>query len=150
MEVSNVWEYLDNFWVLTGLVLVVFAGLLKLLPVKKISSLATERLIHKGINYLFILSLISIVLGFVPFQKDEQTPHSLDQVPIAAESTQAIDNNTGTAVNAGGNVSINQPPPPAQDRTDSGSSSNINQQINNNSGISINAGGDVSATIQEK
>jgi len=149
-KVSNVWEYLDNVWKLAGFVLVVFASILKLLPVKKLSTMATERLIHKGINLLFFLALVSIVLGFVTSQNDEQTSLSTEQIPIAAESTQAIDNNTGTAVNAGGNVSFNQPPPPTQDRTDSDSSSNVNQQIDNNSGIAINAGGDISATLQER
>lgn len=39
METANVWEYLDNIWVLTGLVLVIFAGLLKSLSDKKMTLL---------------------------------------------------------------------------------------------------------------
>ncbi len=65
LETANVWEYLDNIWVLTGLVLVVFAGLLKSISGKKLNSPAVEKLMQKGINYLFILGLVGIVFGFV-------------------------------------------------------------------------------------
>jgi glucan phosphoethanolaminetransferase (alkaline phosphatase superfamily) len=150
MEISNALEYLDNFWVRSGLALVLLTSLLKLLPVNILKSPAVERLMHKGINYLFILGLVSIVLGFVTFQNDEQISPSIDQVPIAAEITQTISNNTGTAMNAGENMSVNQPLPSAQDHTRSESSSIVNQRIKDNSGNAFNAGSNVSATIQEK
>lgn len=65
MENSNVWEYLNNVWVSVGLIFVVFTGLFKLLLVKNLDNTAVELLMHKVINYSFILGLVSIILGFV-------------------------------------------------------------------------------------
>jgi len=141
METANVWEYLNNVWVLAGLVFVVFAGLLKTLSGKQLDNPAVERLMHKGVNYLFILGIVGIVLGFVmPENKDTKT----------TEVTQTISNNSGTAINAGGDVNDNKPFSPESDRTHQERPSSVNQQIKDNSGVAINAGGNVSAHIQEK
>ncbi|MDP2141624.1 MAG: hypothetical protein Q8L20_12520 [Gammaproteobacteria bacterium] len=141
METANVWEYLDNVWVLTGLVLVVFAGLLKSLSSMKLDNPAVERLMNKGVNYLFILGLVGIILGFVlPGTKNTDAPRI----------TQTIDTNTGGAFNAGRDVNSNQSSLPAPDRPRSERPNTVNQQIKENSGIAINAGGDVSTNIPEK
>lgn len=141
MEKANVWEYLNNFWVLAGLVLVVFAGLLKSLSDKKLDNPAVENLMHKGINYLFILGIVGIVLGFViPESKNTKTP----------EINQTISNSSGTAINARGDVNYNQPSSPESDHTHRERPRSVNQQINDNSGIAINADGNVSTRIQEK
>lgn len=96
---------------------------------------------HKGINYLFILGLVGIVLGFViPENKNTKT----------SEITQTINNSSGTSINAGGDVNNNQPSSPASDHTHQERPSSVNQQIKDNSGIAINAGGNVSTRIHEK
>lgn len=138
METANVWEYLDNVWVLVGLALVVFSGILKLLPVNNLDSPATERLLHKGINYLFILGLVSTILGFIVPEPNGKS-----------EIMQTISNNRGTAINAVGNVNT-QPEPPTPDRSRQERQNTINQEIKDNSGIAINAGGNVSTNIQGK
>lgn len=140
VEIANVWEYLDNSWVLAGLVLIVLAGILRLLPVKNLDSPAIERLMHKGITYLFIFGLVSTVLGFiVPELKDK------------SQITQTISNNSGTSINAGGNVNATQSAPFIPDRSSHQEHPNtINQEIKDNSGIAINTGGDVLTEIQRK
>lgn len=129
METANVWKHLKNIWVLAGLVLVVFTSLLKLLPVDVLDSPAIERLMDKGIDYLFILGLVCIVLGFVISRN---------------KISQTISKNTGTAINAVGDVNINQPSSTTSDRTQSIHPTSLNQQIKDNDGKAINAGGNVS------
>lgn len=141
METANVWEYLNNVWVLAGLVLVVFAGLLNSLSDKKLENPAVEKLMNKGVNYLFILALVCIVLGFV-------VPESKNANIV--ESTQTISNSSGTAINASGNVDSNSSSFSGSDRTRQERPNKVNQQIDDNNGIAINAAGDVSTNIQEK
>lgn len=141
MGATNVWEYLDNIWILAGFVLIVFAGLLKSISGKKFSDPSVEKLMHKGINYLFILGLVSIIMGFVkPENKNTK----------ASEITQTINNSSGTSINAGRHVNHNQPSSPASDHAYQEHSSSVNQQIKDFSGVAINAGGNVSTRIHEK
>lgn len=140
-DMTQLWEYLDNVWALAGLVLVVFTGLLKSLLGQKLENPAIEKLMHKGVNYLFILGLISIVLGFVvPESKKTKT----------SEINQTITNSSGFTINAVGNVNLNSSSSSASDLTHQDYPSRVNQQIKDNSGTAINAGGDVSTRIQEK
>lgn len=62
---NNIWQYLNNGWVLAGLVLVVFAGILKLLPTKDLPPQAVDQLIRYVVKLLYKLSLICLVGGFV-------------------------------------------------------------------------------------
>ncbi len=162
MESTNIWEYLDNIWVLAGLVLVAFTGLLKLLPIKNLGRSATERLMHKGINYLFILGFVSIMLGFAISDKSKTTPYQneadasssprspTNQDHTEVESLQVIKGNKGTAINAAGDVSVNQPLPPTPDHAPSDLPGPIDQHIEGNNGIAINAGGGVSINNLDK
>lgn len=152
-NITQLWEFLENFfvvavlkdldnvWVLAGLVLVVFTGLLKLLLGQKLENPAIEKLMHKGVNYLFILGLVSIALGFV-VPESKNTKNS--------EINQTISNSSGSAINAARDINLNSSSSSASDRSHQDYSSRVNQQIKDNSGIAINAGRDVSTNIQEK
>ncbi len=65
-NVNNWIEHLQHPLVLAGFGLFVFAGLLKplFLNNKKLSGAASERLLRRGINFIFILALLAVISGF--------------------------------------------------------------------------------------
>lgn len=97
MKTVNVWENLHNGWVLAGFVLVILAGILKTIPTKKLDNPAVERLLHKGVNFFFVLGIVSIVLGFVV---PERTSTGTTEIK------QTISHTSGNAINVGGDVNL--------------------------------------------
>jgi len=151
MDVSGVWEYLTNVWVLVGLVLVLFSSILMLLPVKILDSSAVFWLMRRGMNYLFILGLVSITLGFVQNNSNNQSDQERTSAKVeSAKTVQKIENGSGTAINSGGNVVFNQAYPMLQDCPTTEQAGFIDQQIKGNSGIAVNAGCNVSMDTPEK
>ncbi len=65
-NVNNWIEHLQHPLVLAGFGLFVFAVLLKplFLSNKKLSGAASERLLRRGINFIFILALLAVISGF--------------------------------------------------------------------------------------
>ena len=94
-------------------------------------------------NFAPIQSTPSEIVKPIPSPTPEIKP-----TPSPAKTTQIIRNNTGKAVNAGGNISIHQPTHTPTKPTPRPAS--IYQQIDGNSGTAINAGGDVVVDKLEK
>ena len=96
MDNTTEWiEHLKHPLVLAGFGLFVIAMLLK--PVfsnshKKLSGRATERLMSKSINYVFILALLVIVAGFVLSLKSKVTTNlATPQKSNITEPTTKVD-----------------------------------------------------------
>ncbi|HRJ54334.1 MAG TPA: hypothetical protein PLE99_16355 [Candidatus Thiothrix moscowensis] len=65
MDNPGTWlEHLKHPMVLAGFVLFVLIGLLKVFMGSKDLSEANERLLHKGMNFVFVLGVLIIVGGF--------------------------------------------------------------------------------------
>jgi len=106
MDVSGVWEHLDNVWVLAGLVFVLFSGLLKLLAAKISNGAAVERLILNGMRYLFVLGLVSIVLGFVQNNVDDK----INGIQTSAQEKLRKVSNEGGSTDREREVDVNSKP----------------------------------------
>ncbi|RTZ63720.1 MAG: hypothetical protein DSZ29_06545 [Aquificaceae bacterium] len=104
-----VWiEHLKHPLVLAGFGLFVLALLLK--PIfsnshNKLSGRATERLMSKAINLIFVLALLVIIAGFVLSLKPE--PIIKDSVVPQKTVEQNVSGSGSNTINAGGNVMIN-------------------------------------------
>ncbi|MDD5391995.1 MAG: hypothetical protein PHE17_03145 [Thiothrix sp.] len=70
-------EHLKHPMVLAGFVLFVLVGLLKVFMGNNELSEANERLLHKGMNFVFVLGVLIIVGGFA---------YSIVQAPAATPS----------------------------------------------------------------
>lgn len=86
METPNFWKYLDNIWILTGLVLVIAISLLKMLSVNNLNSRKSKQQLQKGINYLFVLGITGMALGILFSQNSnltapQQTKNNLLDAP---------------------------------------------------------------------
>jgi len=114
--------------VLSGFALMLFVGLTKWLSARKLSGKDSGKLYGKIINGAWVLALFIILLG-------------LGQGLIPKPAEQAIRTNSGTAVNAQGNVS--QGGPSATNPPSATPPKPINQTIENNQGTAINSGGAV-------
>lgn len=143
-------EHLSNPLVLVGFAVFTLAGLVKLFKPEKLNGKETAGLFHKGLNFVFVLGLLVVVLGFAnSFMEKWQTAEAAKSATVPP-NTQTISGNTGTAVMGGGDVNYNQgsgtlsqqsretAPPPA----------NLQQHIENNSGTAVMSGSD--ANVQQK
>ncbi|SDW43999.1 hypothetical protein [Nitrosomonas communis] len=114
METFNFWNYLDNIWVLTGLILVIAVSLLKMLSVNNQNSRKSKQQLQKGINYLFVLSITGMALSILFSQNSSQTtPQQTSlsfptQDAIDHRSPQSFGSDTDNAVNTGDNMNFNQ------------------------------------------
>lgn len=151
MEVSSVWNYLDNIWILSGLVLVILVSLLKMLSVNNLNNRKTKQQVQKGMNYLFVLGLTGMALGamftqnsnFTPLQQSNADlfgPSFSNQDYLDAYSSQALSD--GVAVNAGGGADFARLFHTMPDRIRSERPNSVQSPINENSGVAINAGED--------
>lgn len=103
-------EHLKHPMVLAGFVLFVLVGLLKMFMGSKDLSATNERILHKGMNFVFILGVLIIVGGFA---------YSIVSAPPApASSAAAAPLTTGdqSPVVSGsqGDVNINFGAPPVK------------------------------------
>lgn len=74
-------EHLKHPMVLAGFVLFVLVGLLKMFMGSKDLSATNERILHKGMNFVFILGVLIIVGGFA---------YSIVSAPPAPASSAAV------------------------------------------------------------
>lgn len=129
-NMNNWIEHLQHPLVLAGFGLFIFAMLLRplFLNNKKISGAGMERLLRRGINFVFILALLAIIGGIGLSWKEG------GQGKVPAEKTQPVslpnsdDRSTGTvvdqatlgpqspAINSGKEVRINYGPAPTESK----------------------------------
>lgn len=119
-------EHLKEPLVLGGFVLLIFAGVFKLMLGKKNSA----DLWHKALNYLFVLAVLAIGLAFfktssaptvvlptpVPASSSVTAPMSAPVPASPSSVNQAPVGDCSPAIVAGGNVSVNckkEAPPPS-------------------------------------
>lgn len=138
-------EHLSNPLVLVGFAVFTLAGLVKLFKPEKLSGRATEGLFHKGLNFVFVLGLLIVILGFANSFMQMRTSDAAKPAAV-----QTISGNRGTAIIGGQNANYNQgsgtlsqqsreiPTPPA----------NLQQRIENNSGTAVMGGADTN--VQQK
>ena len=114
METFNFWNYLDNIWVLTGLILVIAVSLLKMLSVNNQNSRKSKQQLQKGINYLFILSITGMALSILFSQNSSQTTSQQTSLSFPTQdaidhrSPQSFGSDTDNAVNTGDSMNFNQ------------------------------------------
>lgn len=150
MEDSSVWGYLDNVWILTGLVMVILVSLLKMLSINNQNNRKTKQQLQKGVNYLFVLGLTGMALGTLFSQNSNLTSFQQsntdlfgsfpNQDYIDANSSQA--QSADPAINAGGSADFNQFFHEMPDRTRSARPNAINQPSVEDNGIVVNASED--------
>ncbi|MGB3917600.1 MAG: hypothetical protein WBL07_09185 [Thiothrix litoralis] len=142
-------EHLSNPLVLVGFAVFTLAGLVKLFKPEKLSGKATEGLFHKGLNFVFVLGLLIVVLGFAKSFMQIQTADTTKSA-AAPTNTQTISGNTGTAIMGGGDVNYNQGTGTLsqQNRETALPPANLQQRIENNSGTAVMSGSD--ANVQQK
>ncbi|SFI56934.1 hypothetical protein [Nitrosomonas sp. Nm34] len=134
METFNFWNYPDNIWILTGLILVIAVSLLKMLSVNNQNSRKSKQQLQKGINYLFVLSITGMALSILFSQNSSQT--TSQQTPLSFPTQDAIDHrspqsfgsDTDNAVNTGDSMNFNQLFSIMPDRVRSGRPKTTDQQ----------------------
>lgn len=150
MEISGIWKYLDNVWIVTGLVLVLLVSLLKMLSVNNLNSRKSKQQMQKGINYLFVLGLSGVILSTLFSQSDnltalQQNDTSLfDATSFPTQDTanikasQAVGNDSGAAVGTGSSADFNQLLHVMPARTRSERPNTADQRSKDDSGAAIN------------
>ena len=147
-QISQVLHYLNTNFTSLGFVLVIFAGLIKLLKPAKMSGPATERLFNLGFKLAFVLGVLIILLGFAKDfmrNKSEPTP-----TPTTITVEQKISGTNNAAITAGGDVNINSDKAinnqkkqnPVSDKK-AGVSMSVKQDVKGENNKAISAGGDI-------
>jgi hypothetical protein len=114
METFNFWNYLDNIWVLTGLILVIAVSLLKMLSINNQNSRKSKQQLQKGINYLFVLSITGMALSILFSQNSSQTTSQQTSLSFPTQdaidyrSPQSFGSDTDNALNTGDSTNFNQ------------------------------------------
>ncbi len=146
METFNFWKYLDNIWILTGLILVIAVSLLKMLSVNNQNSRKSKQQLQKGMNYLFVLSITVMALGILFSQNSnltapQQTSISFtNQDSIDLKSPQSFGRDADNAINAGGSTNFNQLLNVMPDRMRSERPKTADQQKKDDSGVITSTG----------
>ena len=149
-QISQVLHYLNTNFTSLGFVLVIFAGLIKLLKPAKMSGPATERLFNLGFKLAFVLGVLIILLGFAKDfmrNKSESTP---TPTPTTITVEQKISGTNNAAITAGGDVNINSDKAtnnqkkqnPVSDKN-AGVSMSVKQDVKGENNKAISAGGDI-------
>lgn len=150
---KDIAPYLTQPLVLVGFVLLIVFGvhraLLKAHVISPLPPRASGTVVQSFLKYGFVIALVAIVLGFaLAFY---QTPPAIDQTPPAIEQ-KATAKESGTAINAGRDVTYGvppaSPPSPGQSAALPGTAKQPPLPINQNAtaesgGTAINSGGDV-------
>jgi uncharacterized protein YacL len=107
-------ENINNPLVLIGFMLFVFAGVLKVLlknNIIKVNQVNSAQLIHKVLNYAFILALVGMTYGFFSQKQviDVVKPQTNSE-KTNSSSSNSIENSkiTGSTVNQAGHDVINK------------------------------------------
>ena len=113
MEAFNFWKYLDNNWILTGLILVMAVSLFKMLSVNNQNSRKSKQQLRKGINYLFVLSITGMALSILFSQNSNQTTSQQTSLSFPTQdaidhrSPQSFGSDADNAVNVGDSTNYN-------------------------------------------
>ncbi len=86
-------EHLSNPLVLVGFAVFTLAGLVKLFKPEKLNGKATEGLFHKGLNFVFVLGLLIVILGFANSFMQQQAaapPSSIIQHSEGKQSPNSV------------------------------------------------------------
>lgn len=106
-------EHLKHPMVLAGFVLFVLIGLLKFFMGSKDLSESSERLVHKGMNFVFVLGVIIIIGGFVySIMQNEPASTTASSNSVAPINTTGVQSPVITG--SQGDVNINFGAPPAK------------------------------------
>lgn len=98
-------EHLSNPWILIGFTLFMMAGVIKLFKAEKLTGSATAGLFHKGLNFIFILGILVVILSFA--NSYFQVPADTTATPPHSEVTQSTFGADSPAINSGGGVNLN-------------------------------------------
>ena len=132
-----------------GFILLLVSGLIKLLKPEKLNNKETANLFHKGLNYMFILSLVIIFATVLASLAKNSMQSNVTEIH------QTVKNNQGDVNQAGGNISsgTQQANPEngsantenqTKDKTESQiKKSVIKQEVNGNTGTLNQSGGDI-------
>lgn len=151
MENVTPWiEHLNKPLVLTGFVLFVLAGLVKLFKPEKLNSKATERLMNRAMVLSFILGFLIVLLAFVRSFMYMQTVPPVTTVISPSTVNQNTTGKQSPAINNVGDVNVNfgENPLPQQEKGISDSPPaelppSVQQQTQGEQSPVINSSGDV-------
>ena len=149
-QISQILQFLNTNFTSIGFVLVIFAGLLKLLKPAKMSGPATERLFALGFKLSFALGVLIILFGFAKeFMQDNSKPTTT----ITAE--QNLSGSGNKAITAGGDVNMNsaggsnqKKQKAAFDDKKADVSMTVKQNVTGENNTAISAGSDIN--VNEK
>lgn len=148
-------ENLKHPLVLFGFVLFLLALILRLLKFEKLTGKATERLFTKGLNFVFLLSLMVVFFGFILGYRSpvvgDNTVSPIPPVNTSPSNSTIINQNinigSGTLNQVGGDSVKNATDIKTPTKTKSVSRVKpvepVAQQINGNSGVALQAGRDI-------
>lgn len=151
-------EHLSDPLVLVGFALFVLAGLVKLFKPEKLNGKATAGLFHRGLNFLFVLGLLVVTLGFAnSFMAKWQIVEAAKPMPIPPTVKQSITHSNGVNGQAGRDLNLNQGSGTLSQQTNHNPSTptqspvaNIEQQIGGSSGVNGQGGRDTNIQTQGK
>ncbi|WGZ95994.1 MAG: hypothetical protein QJT81_08440 [Candidatus Thiothrix putei] len=143
-------EHLSNPLVLVGFAVFTLAGLVKLFKPEKLSGKETAGLFHKGLNFVFVLGLLVVILGFTnSFMEKWQTVEAAKPIPTPPIIKQSISNSSGLNGQAGRDLNLNQGGGTLSQQTNLNPSTmpespvpNVEQQIDGSSGVNGQGGRD--------
>ena len=128
-----------------GFILLLVSGLIKLLKPEKLSNKETANLFHKGLNYMFILSLVIIFATVLSSLAKNSMQSNVTEIKQTVQNNQGDVNQAGGDINSGTqqanpeNSSAN-----TQNQTkDKTESKIIKQEVNGNTGTVNQSGGDI-------
>ena len=91
METTPWIEHLTHPLVLFGFTLFIIAGLVRVFNPEKLNGKATSQLLHKSLNYSFIIALFIVVLGFaysaLPALQTPQTKVKQESIGLQSGNT---------------------------------------------------------------
>lgn len=139
MDMLKEWiEYLDNPLVLAGFALAVVASLIKLFKTEKLTRDATKVLISKTLNYIFILGLLIICLGFgLKYFEINKNNNESSLGNESPKVEQSMSNTSGTSTQSAGNTNFGGNQTTHTENT----VRVIKQEMKNTKGISTQSGG---------
>ncbi len=149
-EVTPWIEHLSNPLVLVGFAVFTLAGLVKLFKPEKLNGKETAGLFHKGLNFVFVLGLLIVILGFAnSFMEKLQTAEAAKPIPTPPAVKQSITNSSGVNGQAGRDLNLNQGSGTLSQQTTRNPSAmtespapNVEQQIDGSNGVNGQGGRD--------
>lgn len=143
-------EYLSDPLVLVGFVVFMLAGLVKLFKSEKLNGKETAGLFHKSLNFVFVLGLLIVILGFAnSFMAKWQTVEAAKPMQTLPTVKQNISHSNGVNGQAGRDLNLNQGSGTLSQQTSHSpsatsapSATSVEQQIDGSSGVNGQGGRD--------